>query len=319
MKNRLFNNLILKIISVVLAFIAWIVLVNISDPTTSITVGGVNVRFENENVLKDKGYTYEVLDGAKINVDVSGPKSEVTNISASDIDAYVDLSTLSSFSDYADISVSVSKDGNAAKGIHVTPKTSSVKLNIGNRANKEYNIVTDILGEVPEGKVIANSEVIPHTVRLAGPESEVADVETIKAVCDITGKDGHVSEEVKLRLFDENGEEITETGIDLSRNMVKYTADIYNTKKVRIDYRLGGNPEEGCSVTEVELSEEEALISGSDEILSQIDSITIPESALDISGLSYSKTFKIWMPDYLPDGVNLLSEESLRVTVYIDE
>ena len=319
MKNRLFKNIILKIISVVLAFIVWIVLVNISDPTTSVTIGGVNVRFENENALKDKGYTYEVLDGAKINVDVSGPKSEVTSISASDIDAYVDLSKLSSFSDYADISVSVSKDGNAVKGIHITPKTSSVKLNVGNRSNKEYNIVTDATGEVPEGKVLADQEVIPHTVRVAGPEEEVAAVDTIKAVCDVTGKDGHISEDVQLKLFDADGEEITDSDIELSRNMVKYTADINNTKKVKIDYELGGEPEAGSEVTGVELSEEEVLISGSDEVLSGLDKITVPATALDISELSYSKTFKIWMPDYVPEGVDVLSEKNLRVTVYIDE
>ncbi len=319
MKNRLFKNIILKIISVVLAFIAWIVLVNISDPTTSVTIGGVNVRFENENALKDKGYTYEVLDGAKINVDVSGPKSEVTSISASDIDAYVDLSKLSSFSDYADIAVSVSKDGNTVKGIHVTPKTSSVKLNVGNRSNKEYNIITDSTGEVPEGKVLSNQEVIPHTVRIAGPEEEVAEVENIKVVYDVTGKDGHISEDVQLKLFDADGEEITDSDIELSRNMVKYTADVNNTKKVKIDYALGGKPEAGSEVTGVELSEEEVLVSGSDEVLSVLDKIIIPESALDISDLSYSKTFKIWIPDFVPDGVDVLSEKNLRVTVYIDE
>lgn len=319
MKNRLFKNIILKIISVVLAFIAWIVLVNISDPTTSVTIGGVNVRFENESALKDKGYTYEVLDGAKINVDVSGPKSEVTSISASDIDAYVDLSKLSSFSDYADISVSVSKDGNTVKGIHVTPKTSSVKLNVGNRSNKEYNIVTDSVGEVPEGKVLSDQEVIPHTVRIAGPEEEVAKVDSIKAVCDVTGKEGHISEDVQLKLFDADGEEITDSDIELSRNLVKYTADINNTKKVKIEYILGGEPEAGSEVTGVELSEEEVLISGSDEVLSGLDKITIPATALDISDLSYSKTFKIWIPDYVPEGVEVLSEKNLRVTVYIDE
>ena len=124
MKNRIFNNLILKIISVVLAIIAWLILVNIADPTTAITVGGVNVRFENESSLSEKGYTYEVLDGAKISVDISGPKSEVTTISASDIDASVDLSKLSPFSDYADISLKAMM-GVARPGMRTTSHSTS--------------------------------------------------------------------------------------------------------------------------------------------------------------------------------------------------
>ena len=105
----------------------------------------------------------------------------------------------------------------------------------------------------------------------------------------------------------------------MSRKIVKYTADIYSTKKVKIGYELGGEPEEGSEITNVDLSETEATISGSDEALAAIESITVPASALDVSGLSYSKTFKIWLPDLLPEGVGVLSENSLRVTVYINE
>ncbi len=319
MKRRIFNNLILKIISVVLAFIVWIILVNISDPTTALTVSGVNVRFENENALTEKGYTYEVLDGAKISVDVSGPKSEVTSISPSDIDAYVDLGQISSFSDYADIVVSVNKDGTNAKGIHITPKTSSVKLNIGNRSSKEYKIMTDTVGDIPEGMVVSNLEVTPVNVRIAGPDSEMAELDSVKAICDMSGKKGHISEEVELKLYDAEGNEIKDSSLEMSRSIVKYSADINNTKEVKLEYELGGEPEEGSEVTGVELSEDTVIISGSDELLSGTDKITIPASALDITGLSYSKTFKIWLPDYVPDGTEVVSEKSIRVTVYIDE
>ena len=319
MKNRIFNNLILKIISVVLAIIAWLILVNIADPTTAITVGGVNVRFENESALSEKGYTYEVLDGAKISVDISGPKSEVTSISASDIDASVDLSKLSPFSDYADIAVSVVKDGNEVKGVSVTPKTTSVKLSIGNRSNKEFKIAAETIGEIPEGKVLSNLVISPVTVRVAGTEEAVEGVESVKAVCDVTGKTGHISEDLSLKLYDSEGSEITGSDIEMSRKIVKYTADIYSTKTVKIAYELGGEPEAGSEITDIELSETEATISGSDEALSAIESITVPATALDVSGLSYSKTFKIWLPDLLPEGISVLSDNSLRITVYINE
>lgn len=319
MKNRIFNNLILKIISVVLAIIAWLILVNVSDPTTAITVGGVNVRFENESSLTEKGYTYEVLDGAKISVDISGPKSEVTSVSASDIDAYVDLSKLSPFSDYADISVNVIKDGAEVGSLTVTPKTTSVKLNVGNRSNKEFKITAETEGELPEGKVLANTKVSPTNVRIAGPESDVDEIYSVKAICDISDKENHISEDINLKLYNEDGEEINNPVIEVSRSLVKYSADIFSTKTVKIDYELGGAPAEGSEVTYVELSEDEATISGNDEALSQIDKLTIPASALDISGLSYSKTFKIWLPDIMPEGVEVLSENSLWVTVYIDE
>ena len=59
MKEKIFNNFSLKILSVLCAIVLWAVIVNIYDPTTSVTISNVNVELINAQSLTDKDYTYE--------------------------------------------------------------------------------------------------------------------------------------------------------------------------------------------------------------------------------------------------------------------
>ena len=146
MKEKLLNNLSLKILSAVCAIIIWIIIVNVYDPSTSVTVSGVEVQLVNTESLTEKEYAYDVVDGSKISVYISGPRSIVTDIKAKDIVATADLSNVTVFSDYVDIDVKVVKDGVSASSIEIAPKTTAIRLKIENRVTKTFNIDTELVG-----------------------------------------------------------------------------------------------------------------------------------------------------------------------------
>ena len=122
MKEKIFRNFSLKILSALCAIVLWTIIVNIYDPTMGVTISTVPVQLINTESLTDKGYTYEITDGSKISVYVSGPKSVITDIKAADIVATADLSRITAFADYADIDVKVVKDGKTLTNVEVTPK-----------------------------------------------------------------------------------------------------------------------------------------------------------------------------------------------------
>ena len=121
MKEKIFRNFSLKILSALCAIVLWTIIVNIYDPTMGVTISTVPVQLINTESLTDKGYTYEITDGSKISVYVSGPKSVITDIKAADIVATADLSRITAFADYADIDVKVVKDGKTLTNVEVTP------------------------------------------------------------------------------------------------------------------------------------------------------------------------------------------------------
>ena len=68
MKEKMFKNLSLKILSAIFAVVLWTVIVNVYDPTTSYTFSNVSVQLINTESLTDKNYSYEIVEGGKISV-----------------------------------------------------------------------------------------------------------------------------------------------------------------------------------------------------------------------------------------------------------
>ena len=63
MKEKMFKNLSLKILSAIFAVVLWTVIVNVYDPTTSYTFSNITVQLINTQSLTDIDYSYEVVDG----------------------------------------------------------------------------------------------------------------------------------------------------------------------------------------------------------------------------------------------------------------
>ena len=166
MKEKIFRNFSLKILSALCAIVLWTIIVNIYDPTMGVTISTVPVQLINTESLTDKGYTYEITDGSKISVYVSGPKSVITDIKAADIVATADLSRITAFADYADIDVKVVKDGKTLTNVEVTPKTTAVKLDIENRVTQQFDVGMEVNGTEAEGYVVTKQTVSPSTILL---------------------------------------------------------------------------------------------------------------------------------------------------------
>ena len=168
MKEKIFKNFSLKILSAVGALVLWTVIVNIYDPTTSVTISNVAVELQNTESLTDNDYTYEVVDGSRINVYIRGPKSIITELKSSDIVATADLSKITAFADYVDINVKVVKDGRELNNVEVIPRTTAVRLQIENRLTKEFTVKYDTDGNPEDGCIISNVSIFPDVAKVTG-------------------------------------------------------------------------------------------------------------------------------------------------------
>lgn len=62
MKEKLTNNLALKLLSLALAAFLWMVVVNLDDPVTSVQFSNVPVEILHPEVVTSKGKTYQIPD-----------------------------------------------------------------------------------------------------------------------------------------------------------------------------------------------------------------------------------------------------------------
>ena len=317
MKEKLLNNLSLKILSAVCAIIIWIIIVNVYDPSTSVTVSGVEVQLVNTESLTEKEYAYDVVDGSKISVYISGPRSIVTDIKAKDIVATADLSNVTVFSDYVDIDVKVVKDGVSASSIEIAPKTTAIRLKIENRVTKTFNIDTELVGTPADGYVIGGQQISPSSVKVTGTSSVVDSISSVKVSYDVSGATMNISDAAPLKLDDSQGTEIVDDRIELSKTAVDIKVSVLMTKTVPVTYKTKGTPADGYGVSGIDQAVTEAVIAGTEDALRDVNSIDVPDSAIDVSGLNADKIFHVRLSSYLPGNITVMSEGVVNVTVRI--
>lgn len=319
MKEKIFNNLSLKIVSAVFAVILWTVIVNIYDPNTSYTFSNIIVQLVNTQSLTEKNYTFEVVDGGKISVTVSGPKSVVTDLKTSDIAATADLSKVTAFTDYVDIQVQVVKDGQVLNNVEAVPRTSALKLSIENRDTNTYAVNVNTTGTPANGYAVASTTTSPTYIKVTGPTSLVEGVASVGVDVDVSGAKGTVNTQSDINMYDSDGNIIANEELEMSSETADVIVEMARTKTVPVVVKTSGTPSQDCVVTGTSLSQTSVVISGQQEALSKIDNITIPSSAVSVDGLSEDKTYTFKLTDYVPSGVKIVSDSRLQVTIKISK
>ena len=289
MKEKIFKNFSLKLLSAVFAVVLWTVIVNIYDPNTSYTFSNITVQLINTQSLTDKDYSYEVVDGGKISVTVSGPKSVVTDLKTSDISATADLSKVTAFTDYVDIQVQVIKDGQVLNNVEAVPRTSALKLSIENRDTKTLSLDVNTTGSTASGYTVASTSSSPTYIKVTGPTSLLESVAALSVNVDVSGAKEDISTSADVKMLDEDGNEIVNDALELSCTKADINVDIARMKTVSITAKTSGTPADGYIITDTILSQASAVITGSDDLLGKVDTITIPSQNINADGLSADK------------------------------
>ena len=317
MKEKIFKNLSLKILSVVFAVVLWTIIVNIYDPTTSYTFSNVSVQLINTESLTDKNYSYEIVDGGKISVYVSGPKSVVTNIKASDIVATADLSKISAFADYVDIHVSVVRNGQTLNNVEAAPKTSAVRLSIENRDTKTINVNTEVTGKPADGYALVKQTLNPTSIKVTGPSSIIDTIDHAGITFDVTGATDEVHGDADIHLYDEEENEIKDVSVDLSQSSVSYTAQVVRIKTVAVEAGYSGTPKDGYTISSVTLNQNYVQVYGDENALNNHEKIVIPSNNINVDELDKDRIYKFSLENYIDKSLHILKNSRVEVTVKV--
>ena len=96
MKDLISKNIGLKLLSVLLALLLWLIVMNVEDPAVTRTIYDIPVQIVNDDVITSRGYRYAVESGEKVDIRVKGRRSVVDGLSADDFVATADFNSVSS-------------------------------------------------------------------------------------------------------------------------------------------------------------------------------------------------------------------------------
>lgn len=309
------NNFGLKILGTVFAIILWLVVVNTVDPEKSVVITA-SVKIENANYLTDMGKTYEVVnDSDIISFTVTGKRSVVENLTASDFTIVANMENIDETMTKIPISVTASSYGNQ---LEITKRSSYVTINVENVVSGEYTVELVTEGELSADCYIASETLSSERVAVSGPESVVSQIVQATITVDITGASSDVTSTQEIVFLDESGNTVSTERLTLDVSTVEAVINILMRKELAVSFTVSGTPPDGYEQGEVSADVSSVVLEGPASVLGEMSSLEITSSLLDVS--SATKTFKaiIALADYLPDGVSLAEGETEEAEITVE-
>lgn len=322
MKKKLTKNLALKLLSLALAAFLWGIVVNLDDPVTSVQFSNVPVEILHSEVVTSKGKTYQIEDETEtVRVTVKAKRSVLHRLSVSDIKAYADMKEMSFGSQ---IPIEVSIPGVDYVEAYSNPR--NLQVTIEDEAQNTFPITPTTTGSVRDGYVLGEIKADPEKVKVNGPKSIIERIDKVVAEVDVTGLAEDTVLPSKLVFYDADGKTIDNTLLtfqDLKdENDVSVQVEVRSTKRLQLDFDTSEiTAAEGYLFKGIETEPTEVQVSGSVDVLEDIDKLEIPASALNKQNLAGKEEVVVDITQYLPSGVELIDKNAgaVVVTIVIEE
>lgn len=314
MKKKLTNNLFLRIVSIVAAFLFWLVIINITDPTTSRIFPDIPVQVLNENVITSANQVYEIEAGDYVSVTVKGKRSFVEKLTEKDFTATADLSELSKVNA---VNVDVKLNKEATSGVEITWDNAVLKVNLEKRVTRKFKVEVAHQGELSEDYVLGEMVAKPNIVEVSCGESKFKKIDHVGVMVTLNGESEDFESRCSPVLYDANGDALDDTNVTYSKDLIRVTTEILETKEVPIHVTTTGTPEEGYRLVQTDYKPERVRVYGKKSALEKLTTIKIE---IRIDGEKKDIEREIALADYLSEGLNLVGDiETVSVRCQIEK
>ena len=320
MKLKLTDNLFLKILSVGIAVLIWLVVMNINDAEKT-KVFSKSVKLINTDVITENGKVFRVVEGTDyVNVRVRTRKSVIDELSADDFIVTADMQKdLKLNNTMVGISVEC-KNRNVKVDEHVTLSRSNVEVSIEDSATEQFQVHVRKVGTENDGLVVGSLIPEQTIIKITGPISLVQRIKTVEAPVDVTGIPVTSVRTCELKLYDGLGGEIDNTYLNYigKTDGINVTVSMLNTKTVPLRFTYSGTPAENYVVKDISYKPETIEIAGTGSVLSGISRWEVPAEAVNVDGIDDELQLVVDLTEYLPPGVVLKDEEASTVLVIVE-
>ena len=305
MKEKLTRNIGVKILSVVIAAILWLVITNTNDPIRYETFTDVPVNIKNEDIIITKNQSYEIIEGETISFKVAARRSIMENISASDFDVSADFAHLSSVN---------------SVNITITPKRYKDEIEIVDRGDVQHMIVSieeihkeqfkvNVVdkGKVAEGFFLGNKSAKPNIILVSGPKSRIEKIKQVVVEADVEGASKSNIQILGPMALDEEGNVIDAARLTFSTYFIEVGLDLYKIKEVPLKINITGKPADGYVVTGVEYEPKTVEIAAEDSIL---DNLEILEVTWDVTGARENIEEYLDLDEKVDEEIHLVGEDN---------
>ena len=313
MKNKIFNNFGYKILAVFFAILLWLVVINITDYSVSVTIEDIPVEQVNADVLDELDQVYDVVKGGTVDIVVKGRRSIVNGLKADDYYAYADLSQMS-ITNSVQVNVEP-KIRSLADEITISCSDNVIQLSLEDKVSEQFPVRVVTVGTASSGYAVGDAYATPNIITIEGPKSAVDKITDVIVTVNVSSAVDDITAVDDIAILDAYGEKIANDKIVLSQEKADINVIIYPVKTINVNIDIKGTVMDGYAISEVAYQPKTIDVAGMEEDLESIEEINIDN--ISVSGMYESLQTIINVNDYLPEGI-ILAQQSADVAVTVD-
>lgn len=315
MKEKLLNNLGLKVASLVLAFAVWMAIVNISNPIIDDSQL-VTVEVRNAETLASRDLTYEILGKDVVTVSYQVRTRDRSLVKASDFHAYVDLNDYN-VTGAVPITVEINKDKeNLVKSDAITAKPMVIRIKTEALQRKQFDLQVNTKGTPEEGYALGISNPTPSFVTVEGPESLIGQISRMGVEVNVENANADLNVTTAPVFYDANGN-ILDLGnkVTVSPHEIECHISVLKAKNIALNFEVSGNVANGYRYTGVESSIKSVPVVGTKSVLASLSTLSITSDKLNVDGATGDKVIELDLSQYLPPNTSVVGNAYKNVTV----
>ena len=332
MKKNIINKFTLKVLSLIIAILIWLLVRNVDDPIVVRTFYEIPVSIENASYLAENLEIPLLVDGKDtVKVRVKGARSVVSKLKKEDIKAVADMTQIIS-KDTTPIMVPVEVTGTGISDSDITVRPRNIQVDIEKQKSVEKTIAVSTGDTQPDKDYeIGNLKANPEKVTISGPETIINKIDKVVALIDVTGrKESNIEIKSQLKIYDKNLDELSPKQLEylnikeISDNTIRIQAQFWKVKQnVKIKAEYSGEPKRGYEVDSINLVPDTISVAGTDEALKKLEqegnTLEIPGKYIDVTDKAGDFEQNIDLSELLPEDLKLVRDlnSSVIATVKI--
>ena len=307
------------VISLLMAFVLWIYVGKEANPIKTSTLSGVQVAFSGLEKLEERGLM--ISEGAEQTVSLRiRARSDVWGrLNQGETTVTIDVSGITEPGEQSvtitSRNISYPRSITATDSIELQyTSPGAVLFTVSKWASKEVDVRGVFEGSIAEGYQRGEFSMAPEKVTVSGPEELVSQVDYARVTVTQTDMNATYSQDTDYVLIDYDGNVIFDSELESDPATVLATLPVERLKEVEltVDVIPGGGATEDDVQIDIEPST--IMVSGSDEDLENLDSISLGEINLaDVFG-TLTQSMPIQLDSALTN-VSGITEAKVTVTV----
>lgn len=296
--NFLFQNILWKCLSVVLATSLWLVCINVVNPIVTKTYSN-RLIIRNLDVVEANGYILlnkEELENQIVQMTIKAVNDSFSPINNSHFQPYIDVSPI----DYLreanigmdqPLNIYVERAGTAAlssfspTSIETNPLKANIRLDKITEVTKPVTVT--ITGAAMDSYVALPGQANPDSIKITGPSTVLNRISTVSVEVDVSGASEDLILPLTPRIIDIDKKDITDK-VEMDVESVEIRVPVNMYAKVPIEQKYVGSVADGYDITSITKSIEYVEVVGAEEDIKRIDSIKLQD--LNVSGWSATES-----------------------------